>query len=379
MQARREVIFLITCNFSCSAQTWIRAGHWYAGSKSHIPEINSALFTHLTCAFVNVNSSTYRLSIPSAHEQYFSSFTDIVKSKNPSIKTLLFKWNKEAAASQLILGQRAHFSALSKMLESLSNRKSFIESSIELARCYFQGIDLLWPWLNTALDMINMEKLLDEWRAAVTSEARNTGLSGLKLTMAIGYFPILIRNLDWAHVKAYDYHLPSKRMLPVLMLLYTTLRAILTPTMKTCFGFAFPRLCFWHCYDKRWIHELQVHQGVHSKLSPMMHNATCVLYDRIELVIRAKIAYAKEKKLLGTNVFHQVSNDNQNWALSWARRHYLSHTKLRRKEIVTNINPLSSIVIVILITFMVCYSQRELLKTKGYILNCDGYFLIAIK
>ncbi|KAM1500678.1 hypothetical protein TB2_025514 [Malus domestica] len=72
------------------------------------------------------------------------------------------------------------------MLESPSNRKSFIESSIELARCYFQGIDLLWPWLNTALDMINMEKLLDEWRAAVTSEARNTGLSGLKLTMAIG-------------------------------------------------------------------------------------------------------------------------------------------------------------------------------------------------
>ncbi|KAM2312969.1 hypothetical protein ACFX1S_026195 [Malus domestica] len=89
------------------------------------------------------------------------------------------------------------------MLESPSNRKSFIESSIELARCYFQGIDLLWPWLNTALDMINMEKLLDEWRAAVTSEARNTGLSGLKLTMAIGYFPILI-NVNGAHAALYD-------------------------------------------------------------------------------------------------------------------------------------------------------------------------------
>nr|XP_028952955.1 class V chitinase-like [Malus domestica] len=86
------------------------------------------------------------------------------------------------------------------MLGIPSNRKSFIESSIELARCYFQGIDLLWPWLNTALDMINMEKLLDEWRAAVTSEARNTGLSRLKLTMSSAFE----ENVTGAHAALYD-------------------------------------------------------------------------------------------------------------------------------------------------------------------------------
>ena len=40
--------------------------------------------------------------------------------------------------------------------------------------------------------------------------------------------------------------------------------------------------------------------------------------------IRAKIAYAKEKKLLGTIVF-QVNNDDENWALSRAGTQYLSH------------------------------------------------------
>ncbi|KAM2552806.1 hypothetical protein TB2_017143 [Malus domestica] len=136
-------IFLVSCNFLCSsAQTWIRAGYWYTGSDFPLPEVNSALFTHLIYAFANVNSSTYQLSIPSAHEQNFSSFTDIVKRKNPSITTLLSIWNGEAATTQLILGQRANFSVLSKMLENPSNRKSFIESSIDVARRYgFQGID----------------------------------------------------------------------------------------------------------------------------------------------------------------------------------------------------------------------------------------------
>ncbi|CAN6681371.1 unnamed protein product [Malus baccata var. baccata] len=213
-------IFLVSCNFSCfSAQTWIRAGYWYTGSDFPLPEANSALFTHLICAFANVNFSTYQLS--TAHEQNFSSFTDIVKRKNPSITTLLSIWNGKAATTQLILGQRANFLVLSKMLKNPSNRKSFIESSIDVARRYgFQGIDLLWPWLNTASYMINMEKLLDEWRAAVTSEARNSDLPRLTLTMAVRYIPTfesliypvesMKRNLDWAHVVAYDYHLPLK-------------------------------------------------------------------------------------------------------------------------------------------------------------------------
>ncbi|RXH74293.1 hypothetical protein DVH24_029014 [Malus domestica] len=47
-----------------------------------------------------------------------------------------------------------------------------------------------------------------------------------------------------------------------------------------------------------------------------MVGSTWINFDDAE-AIRAKIAYVKAKKLLGTNMF-QVSNDDENWALSRA-------------------------------------------------------------
>ena len=37
-------------------QTWIKAGYWFSGSEFPISDINSALFTHLICAFADVKS-----------------------------------------------------------------------------------------------------------------------------------------------------------------------------------------------------------------------------------------------------------------------------------------------------------------------------------
>uniref|UniRef100_A0A6N2M8L8 GH18 domain-containing protein n=1 Tax=Salix viminalis TaxID=40686 RepID=A0A6N2M8L8_SALVM len=62
-------------NHFSAAQKWVKAGYWYSGSDFPISDINSALFTHLICAFANVNSSTYELSIPPNSEQNFSIFT----------------------------------------------------------------------------------------------------------------------------------------------------------------------------------------------------------------------------------------------------------------------------------------------------------------
>jgi GH18 family chitinase len=206
---------------SSNAQSWIKSGYWYAGSESPIPDLNSALFTHLICAFADINSSTYQLSIPSADEQYFSSFTNIVKRKNPSVVTLLSTWNGQAATAQSILGEKVNASVLSLMLSRSSYRKSFIESSVKTARKYgFQGIDLFWLSPNTATDMTNMGILPDEWRAEVNSVSRKAGQAQLILTMALRYLPTfefgsypidtIQRNMNWAHVVAYDYHLPSK-------------------------------------------------------------------------------------------------------------------------------------------------------------------------
>ena len=68
--------------------------------------------------------------------------------------------------------------------------------------------------------MSNVGILLDEWRAAVDGEARNSTWSKLILTMALRYVPdgksvdypieSMKRNLDWGHVIAYDYHFPCE-------------------------------------------------------------------------------------------------------------------------------------------------------------------------
>jgi hypothetical protein len=70
---------------SSPKQSWVKAGYYYSGSETVISEINSKLFTHLICAFAYINSSTYHLSINSSTEQRFSTFTDTVKLKNPTI------------------------------------------------------------------------------------------------------------------------------------------------------------------------------------------------------------------------------------------------------------------------------------------------------
>ncbi|KAB5514544.1 hypothetical protein DKX38_028450 [Salix brachista] len=212
--------FLSSQNHFSAAQKWVKAGYWYSGSDFPISDINSALFTHLICAFANVNSSTYELSIPSNFEQNFSIFTGIVKRKNPSIVTLLSIWDGQAETYKSILGEAVNSSVLSSMLAQSSYRKSFIESSVKTARTFgFQGIDLFWLWPDST-DLSNIGTLLDEWRATVDSEPRNSSVSKLILTMGVRYSPSLQsisypinsmkRNLDWAHVVAYDYHMPSR-------------------------------------------------------------------------------------------------------------------------------------------------------------------------
>ncbi|KAI4335590.1 hypothetical protein L6164_014225 [Bauhinia variegata] len=360
-------VFLCFQIHPSTAQNWIKAGYWYAGSESPIPDINSALFTHLICAFANVNDSTSQLFIPKADEQYFSGFTDIVKRKNPSVVTLISIWNGQAATAQGILGKKANTSVLSSMITNPSSRKSFIESSIKTARRYgFQGVDLFWLWPQTASDMSNMEIFLNEWRAAVDSEARISAESKLILTMALHYLPTVFtnlsypvdsieRNLDWAHVVAYDYHLPSlENSTHAHAALYDPLSHVNTdfgikewlrrgfPSNKLLLGLPY------HGYA--WALESPKESAIGAPSSGLAvtqdgsmsykyikwyirsygastsYNATYVVnyctigsiwinFDDVE-AIRAKIAYARENNLLGYNVF-QVTNDD-NWELSQA-------------------------------------------------------------
>jgi GH18 family chitinase len=196
-------IFLSLHLVPSTAQTWIKAGYWYSSSGFPISDINSALFTHLICAFAELNSSSSELSISSSDEQYFSTFTSTVKLKNPSITTLLS-----------IGGESADYAVLSLMVSKAPYRKTFIDSSMMIARLYgFQGLDFNWASASTSSDMTNMGILFQEWRAAVNSEAKNSSQTELILTAAVQYSPHMsfpvdsIRdNLNWVHVMAFGYH-----------------------------------------------------------------------------------------------------------------------------------------------------------------------------
>ncbi|XP_059635876.1 class V chitinase-like [Cornus florida] len=161
--------------------TWIKAGYWYSGSEFPTTDIISSLFTHLICAYAGLNSSTYQLSISASDDNYFSTFTDTIKQKNPSVVTLLS-----------IGGGLANSSLYSSMISQSSSRQSFIQSSIITARFYgFHGLDFCWVSLSTESDMANMAILLDEWRIAIESESRNFRRSQHILTMAVHYSPYL--------------------------------------------------------------------------------------------------------------------------------------------------------------------------------------------
>ncbi|KAF4348503.1 hypothetical protein F8388_000757 [Cannabis sativa] len=423
--AALNVILFILLFFSVqfqnsSAQPWIQAGYWYAQSESPTPEINSALYTHLMCAFANVNSTTYHLSIPSTDEQYFSSFTTIVKRGNPSIKTLLSIWNGLAETNKSIVGEKGNYSVFSAMLEKTSNRRAFIESSIKTARIYgFEGLDLFWLYPRSASDMSNMGILLDEWRAAVESESRNSTQSKLLLTMALRYVPeygkslnypieSLVRNLDWGHVVAYDYHLSIKENVTgAHAALYDPNSNVNTdygirkwlsrgfPSEKLVLGLPF------HGYA--WTLVNPGDNGVGSPASGLavtqdgsvsyqyikwntrtygtniVYNATyvvnyCVVgaswigFDDVEAV-KTKIAYAKEKKLLGYNVFQVINDDN--WVLSRAAHGEEIDQDNNRKSLLIIILPIA--LILAPLTLIICYLlRRKVLKSKGldYLYSC---------
>ncbi|XP_059635879.1 class V chitinase-like [Cornus florida] len=151
----KSLVSQVLCSFHTQLleHTRIKAGYWYSGSEFPTTDIISSLFTHLICAYAGLNSSTYQISISASDDYYFSTFTDTIKQKNPSVVTLLS-----------IGGGLANSSLYSSMISQSSSRQSFIQSSIITARFYgFHGLDFCWVSLSTESDMANMAILLDEW------------------------------------------------------------------------------------------------------------------------------------------------------------------------------------------------------------------------
>ncbi|KAI8570442.1 hypothetical protein RHMOL_Rhmol01G0034000 [Rhododendron molle] len=350
------LLFLPPLANSSEAPTWIKAAYLYYSSEFPVPDIDSSLFTHLTFAFAHINSSSYELSILPSDETYISSFTDIVRQKNPTIITLLSFWTQDS-----------NFSTFFSMATQPSHRTSFIESSIQTARLYgFHGLELYGIKPDTSTkNMKDLGILFHDWRSAINKVLKNSNRSPLILTMAGHYLPSqstksypmdsIQRNLDWVHIGSYDYHLSTKENFTgAHSALYDPSSNTNTdygikewirrglPAKKMVLGLAYHGYV-WRLVDPKdnaigspargraiTAHGSMSYKYIKSYLRSygvkVVYNVSyvanyCIIgsfwigFDDVE-AIKTKVSYAREKGLLGYKVW-QVPNDD-NWVLSKA-------------------------------------------------------------
>ncbi|KAK7388339.1 hypothetical protein VNO78_23154 [Psophocarpus tetragonolobus] len=404
---------------SSDSPSWIKAGYYYSGNEISASDIEATLFTHLLCAFAFINSTSYNIFINSSEEHKFSSFTNTVKLRNPSLSTLLSIW----------VG-REDTSVFSLMLNRPSHRKFFIDSSIQKARFYgFHGIDLTGAWpRQEGSEVTNFGTLLKEWRAAITSEARNSSKPELLLVMAGYYlkasdslsypFDSMQENLDWVHFVAYDFYLPRRDN-------FTAFHAALYgssgwdntdagikewrrrgfSSMKLLIGLPY------HGYAWTLVSP-GANSGVGTPASgPAVtmdgsmaykliksyirsfgnvvaphYNATFVVkqftvasttwvnFDDVE-VIRAKVSYARENGLLGYNVF-QVGND-ENWELSRGAAQEVEGDHYKRRLVIIIL--FATLTLALLFGIVFCCYHRGIVATVTKIIYKLIYLLEAEK
>ncbi|KAI4380598.1 hypothetical protein MLD38_006771 [Melastoma candidum] len=169
--------------------------------------IRTSLFTHIYYAFLSPSNSTFALLVD--NPALLSSFVSGIRSKSPSVKTLIS------------IGGASDGPALfAAMASTPSSRKAFIDSTIKVARDYgFDGLDLDWEFPRNPKEMQDLALLFQDWRAAISHEARVTRRPPLILTAAVYFaaefflsgtpraYPIdsIRSNLDWINAMCYDY------------------------------------------------------------------------------------------------------------------------------------------------------------------------------
>ncbi|KVI04266.1 Chitinase II [Cynara cardunculus var. scolymus] len=392
-------------------QEWIKAGFWYTGSEFPVPNINSALFTHLICAFAYIHPSTHELFLRDSDEPYVSSFTSTIKRSNPSVTPLLSIWTQNG-----YYADNGNSSDFLTMAENPVYRKSFIDSSIKMARNYgFEGLDLsVSTLLSTKGNMTSLGTLFDEFRAAVDTELTH-GRTKLILTMWGHYSPGLdsvsypvdsvCRNFDWVHVRSYDFHTPLKDNFTAgHAALYDPSNRVNTdyginewirsglPASKLVLGLAYHGYA-WTLVDPRdngigapakglaitrdgSMSYEYIRMYLKSYRTSTVYNSSYVVnyctigsfwigFDAQE-AIRTKVAYAKKKGLLGYNVW-QVPND-YNWELSKAAAQEDKYRHQKRLLVIT-LSIVASIIL--LLGCIICYLRRRIISKVKLMMSRD--------
>ncbi|KEH36081.1 glycoside hydrolase family 18 protein [Medicago truncatula] len=345
------LLMILQLQFS-STNAAIKGGYWYSDSDLAVSDIDPSYFTHLFCAFADLDSNTNQVTISSTHAASFSTFTETIQSKSNSVKTLL---SIGGGGGGPTLAQK-----FANMASQASTRKSFIDSSIRLARNNnFHGLDLDWQYPSSDAEMTNFGLLIKEWRAAVAAESRSSDKPELLLSAAVGgsdqitplkYYPgqDVANNLDWVNVMTYDLYIsdinPTQTQPPAPLKNptgqfsadegITKWVGLGVPKSKLALGLPFYGYK-WSLADpnKHRIHDKATqglgavkYKDIKNDGAQIVYNSTYAQnycfkgtdwygYDDTQS-ISAKVAYAKQNGLFGYFAWH-IEQDN-NWALSQA-------------------------------------------------------------
>ncbi|XP_076044156.1 chitinase-3-like protein 1 [Oratosquilla oratoria] len=175
-----------------------------------VEDIDPFLCTHVIFGFAGLSNHTWEIEVLDPWNELcddggrcaFDRFTAL-KQKNHRLKTILAVggWNEGSEDYSVMVADPA-------------KRKTFVKSSVKLVLEHnFDGLDVDWEYPNARggvpADKENFVFLLDELRVELDRHnlLMTAALPAGRPTIDAGYdIDGLIRNLDFFHIMAYDYH-----------------------------------------------------------------------------------------------------------------------------------------------------------------------------
>ncbi|KAL7221951.1 hypothetical protein ACSBR1_023814 [Camellia fascicularis] len=314
------LIFLLSKLPSSTAQEqpWIQAGYWFSGSGFPISDINSALFTHLICAFAGLNSSTYELSISSSDSQLFSNFTNTVKQKNPSIKTLL------SIGGGLANGNGTF------PIASINKNLNWV---------HVMAFDYYMPksWNQTGAQAALYDPGSEKSTDFGINSWINKGLSANKLVLGLPFY-----GYAWTLVNPKDSAIGAPAKGPAINIDGAM-------SYKDIKGY------------------IQTYRGVSQYNTTYVVNyctigSSWIGFDDVE-VVKTKVAYAKKKNLLGYFVWQIPQDDN--WVLSQAAQEDRKITINNKGRLLLVILLTATAIIILILSSTMWYLRKRVLRCIG--------------
>ncbi|CAN0918689.1 Class V chitinase [Linum grandiflorum] len=352
--------------------TVVKSGYWFSGGDLPVSEINSALFTHLFCAFADLDPHTSHALLHPSNLETFSTFSAIVRRRNPSVKTILSIGADKSTTSS------ADFAA---MAAQPSSRKKFIASSINLANSLgFDGLDLSWNHPSNSTQMADFAQLVTKLNLAVAAAmaavaAATDTNSSLILSARVfrspkhGFvcYPVreMAQSLDWINVMAYDFYSPVSSQItgPPTGLYNPGNRTSIDSGIGSWFESGFPVgkiVVGFPLYGYAWKlsdperngyfapadggagalvasgDKLMIFREIRKFIVPNRASSVfnssiggdysytgdgiCIGYDNYLTIVK-KVVYAEEKVLIGYFLWHLGMNEN--WGLSRTRSYFI--------------------------------------------------------